>query len=423
MTQPMYLQPNQAQYAPYPMQQPSVNAVKIDIINPQAMGSSMPQMPQVQQPQFYYNYPQAQQYPIPPIMAQLPQLPQMPAYPTYQIPQQAPAPAAIQPHVTPQMPVQQPFFQNNPLQPSPVAQAPIAQPQIDIPQPIVLPPAPSVIEAPIAAQPIPAPVAAPVTTVQPQAPMATQEIAPQPQAQPAVQQTVAPQVEQTPQAGQVDLMGLKTKLASANLEDQINAIQEIIHIGKNEPARADQLLDVDIINGLLDVMKKDNSSLPGPTPEQIAARDKAVEGTLLTPEEKALAESISPLETAEMNKTFAIFALAILQKHFMEKVDQDYKMQLEQIKKNDPNSTAQPDILPVELKDVPGLAQVVETAKQNPNPVIRENAIQALAYIARPQDKAILSDVFKIATTDANPIVKQAAEEALATVSKLPDAV
>lgn len=393
MTQPMILQPQQMQFTPvapyaqqpaHPMTPPSVNAVKIDIINPQAYGSGM-QQAQAQQPaQYYYNYPQAQYYPIPPMMPPMPQIPQFPAY---QMPQQ---PAQF-PQTTTMMPTQigQPL-----VIPGTSTEPPII---INPPQMPVMPPAPTAIEPQAAPQPAAAEAKAPAEA---------------PQAKPA--ETV-----KTPTA--VDLTGLKTKLASSNLEDQINAIQEIIHIGKNEPERADQLLDVDVINGLLDIMKKDNSSLPAPTPEQIAARDKAVDGAKITPEEKALAEVISPLETAEMNKTFAIFALAILQKHFMEKVDQDYKAQLAEIKKNDPNSTAQPDIQPVELKDVPGLAQVVETAKQNPNPVIRENAIQALAYIARPQDKAILTDVFKIATTDSNPIVKAAAEEALATISKLPD--
>lgn len=392
MTQPMILQPQQTQLMPgmpysqqqapsvqYPMAQPSVNAVKIDIINPQAMGGTS-QMPQQQAPQYYYNYPQTQSYPIPPIMTQVPQIPQFPAY---QMPQTIQNP----PQATTMMPTQigQPL-----VIPGTSTEPPII---INPPQQTVMPPAPTTIEQ----------------QALPQGPT---------EAKPAENKTS----EATKSSATVDLAGLKTKLTSSNLEDQINAIQEIIHIGKNEPEKADQLLDVDIINSLLDIMKKDNSSLPAPTPEQIAARDKAVDGAKITPEEKALAEVISPLETAEMNKTFAIFALAILQKHFMEKVEQDYKSQLEEIKKKDPNSTAQPDIQPVELKDVPGLAQVVETAKQNPNPVIRENAIQALAYIARPQDKAILSDVFKIASTDSNPIVKAAAEEALATINKLPDA-
>ena len=370
---------NQAPIYPnYPMsynyQPPQVNAVKIDIINPQAIGGAQspmtaPQPQQApQQPEYYYNYPQASAYGMP--TNSYYNVPQAPAMSYPQAPQMPPMPMAPQPQPQQQVPVQEQTVAYPQPQQQPVQQAPTAA----VPPPFVeqqpaAPPAPPVAQAP-AAQPTP--VAAPAV-----------EPAPAPKAQSGIDPTV-----------------INSALKSENLEAQTEAIQKIAEVGQTNPQDASSLLNEETFRALTDIITKDNSKLPGPTPKQIELRKKEESGKALTPEEKTEADALSPQEKAEMNKQFGTYTLAVLQKNFRDAVDAETKAQ------NQP---------PITIGELPGVVDIVNNIKDNKNPVIREAGISALSYLARPEDKQLLSTVFDItAKQDADPVVKEAAKQAKA---------
>jgi hypothetical protein len=202
-------------YLPNGYMQPQVNAVKIDIINPQANGS-MPNVAQqpaqnytYPQPNYIYNYPTAPVYEMP---TQSSYYPQPPIINQQNIPQQ------YLPPMTPPMP---------------------------------LPPPPSVIEQ----QPVP-------QTVQTQPPV---QAPPQP---------LPPAQVSTPS---VDIQSINNGLKSANLDEQTAAIQKIAEIGETNPQQAQALLNEETFKGLVDIIIKDNSQLQGPSKDskELSQKEKA----------------------------------------------------------------------------------------------------------------------------------------------------
>ncbi len=338
-------------------QQPQVNAVKIDIINPQAYGGAQqPQAPMMQQP-YYYNYPPAPSYNAP-MNYYVPQAPQ--AMPQAQVPVMPQQPAA--PQIQQQAPVmdQPQVVQQQATPPSVVEQAP--------------------------AQPVP-----PVPVAQ------VQEAKPAAPAAPVVPQA-APQ-----QAPAVDVNALNTALASANPDQQLDAIQKIAEVGQADPVAAAALLNEQTFQALTAVVANNSAALAGPTPKQTQLRQQLIEGKQLTPQEKAEAETLSPQEKAEMNKQFGTYTLAVLQKNFRQAIDAE----------------AQKLGIPsVSMNELPGIVGIVNNLKDNPNPIIREASISALRYLAAPQDKQTLQTIFDVAAkNDADPVVKESAKQALAELA------
>ena len=116
--------------------------------------------------------------------------------------------------------------------------------------------------------------------------------------------------------------------------------------------------------------------------------------------EKQLANTITPKEQAERNKSYAIFTTAIMQKLFAD----EYK------KLN--NAT-------VPMTELPGLVTIVEQLKNNPNAMVRTSAIEALSYLQDADYKKDLTTVFTIAQKDIDKGVQEAAKEALAKLNNL----
>lgn len=412
------------QYA-NPYSQPQVNAVKIDINNPQAYGgvnhkgqvnpplpmlynyptSSMYAMPQVPQ------YTTVGAYPQPPIMAQqqtvIPQAPQ-PLPTAVTVPMATPqtvtntqqtqvvTPAPVMPQV-----IQQPIPQAAPqvinntqttsIAPAPaVAPAPVvvpapvvAQSQMVAPMPVV--PTVPVVPAPAFVQP-PA-INAPVTqtvNVNPSIPGAVVDTKQNTTVAPV--KPVEAQTVQTTQTAGIDVNGILTALSSANPDDQTAAIQKIAEVAQTNPVAAKALLNEQVFGQLVNVINADSSKLQGP------ANGK--------PDPK----NLSPLEKAEINKQFAVYTLAILQKNFREEINKE-------MKKNN-----LPDIA---INDIPYIKEgIVNNLKDNPNPTIREACLSALNYIGKPEDKEVLKVLYDIsAKHDASPAVKAAAKDYL---SKIP---
>lgn len=340
-----YLQQPQIQQISTPA--PSYNAVKIDVHNPSvnAPGNMQPaaNVPQYATPTMpYYDYPQAQLY-------EYPQATQQPYY----------------------MPPVQQF--------PPTAMAPQA---VEVPAPQVVPPAPQVVvpQTTINQQNVNAPVA--------EAPAATEAAAP-------VEVVPAAPVEP-----QVDLNGFVAKLTNPDYDVQATAMEDIANMVKNEPQKATELLDVKVMDALTNIINADSSQLAGPTAEQIAAREKLLTNKEMTDDEKVLASTMTPLEQAERNKSYAMFTSAIMQKLYADEVA---KLT---------NTT-------VPITELPGAVTIVEQLKNNPNPMVRASALEALSYIQNPAYKNDLETLFTIAKNDQDQGVQEAASLALDKLNKM----
>ena len=343
-------------------QQPNYNAVKIDIHNPSVGVPSVgaQQMaPQYAQPtspyyaypqQDLYNYPQAQQ-PIyyPPVCCPVAQSPVcQPVVP--EVPAQQPQvaqPQQVQQQVINAAPVQAPAPVETTYQPAPA-----------VPQPVVSNPQPQNVEA-------------------------------KPEVVPA--ETVAPQV---------DLNQFIAKLTNPDFDVQASAMEEIANLVRQSPEKATELVDTKVFDALSGILNYDSSSLAGPTAEQEAARDKLIAGKEVTEAEKQLANTITPKEQAERNKSYALFTSALMQKLYADEV-------------------ARLSNQTVPLTELPGAVTVVENLKDNPNPMVRASAIDALSYIQNPAYKQDLATVFSIAQNDSDPGVAETAKAALEKLNQI----
>lgn len=353
--QPMYA------CAPVATPAPTYNAVKIDVHNPSMsapgvgqVAMNMPQQPQYAQPTMpYYTYPQAQLYDYPQATTQVP----------YYIPQQ--------PVVCPPCPACQPQADVVKPQTATVPTTPVA------PQTVETVVAPQVVQPVIQQQNINAP-----------APVVTQDA--------NKVEVEAPQ-KMTPQ---IDLNSFIAKLTNPDFEVQANTMEEIANMVKEDPQKATELLDEKIINTLNAIMNTDSSKLAGPTQEQLTARVKLNKGEQISDAEKQLATTITPMEQAERNKSYAMFTTAILQKLYSEEV-------------------AKLTGSTVPLTELPGAVTIVEQLKNNANPMVRTSAIEALSYIQQPAYKQDLNTLFTIAQKDQDKNVQEAATAALAKLAQI----
>lgn len=332
-----------------------VNAVKIELIEPKAYNGTSEVSPQG-----YYSYPQTSMY----------------------------APSGMPyPYAAPQMPVMmpQPQVAYPPQQP-----IMMPQPQQPLEQPIQQQPQAPVIEQPVVQQPMP-----PV----PPAVVETPKTQPQPAAAP-VEQPVAqqPQVAPQPQGGQ-EAAKLIEGLNAPEPEAQFDTINKIAELAQSQSPEALALVSPDTFKGLSAVVTKDTSTLPGPDQEQSALREKAMGGQQLSAEEKAKAEKLAPQEMAEMNKQYALYTLAILGNAYRDGTN----AALQQQGINEP----------LKINEIPEINLIIDTIKDNSNPLIREAGISALDYLARPEDKEIVKTVLNLATQDADESVKKAASDSL----------
>lgn len=390
----------------YQLTQPNYNAVKIDIHNPSVGGATNP----IAQPQFvpqyapqyapvtapYYSYPQTQLYDYPQVING-----QQPYYvPVQPVNVNANASANANAAVSIPQQVQQPAPQPAPQPVAPAVCPPC--PPCQAPAAPVAPavPAPQVAEAAAAA----------VASVPSQPAPQQVNINQAPQPAPVVTETVstpaqAPKVEVVPPVAtepQVDLNGFLAKLADPDFEVQANAMEEIANMVSDEAqkTKATDLLDSKIIDALTNIINKDSSKLAGPTQEQIAARQKLMAGQQISDQEKALATTITPMEQAERNKSYAMFTSAILQKLYGDEV-------------------AKLTGNKVPLTELPAAMTIVDQLKDNPNPMVRTSAIEALSYIQTPEYKKDLTTLFTIAKNDQDKGVQEAANAALEKLNQI----
>lgn len=265
-----------------------------------------------------------------------------------------------------------------------------------MPQPYALPMAP---QAQPPQQQMPAPV-----IEQQQAPV---EQAP---AQQAPVQSQAPAVDtastqtQNPQ-NQVDVNALVAGLQNPDTKVQEDSITKIANLSQGEPAMQNAVLSEPVMRGLADIIKQDTSGLQGPSDAQIAAINKAASGQQLTPEEQALTEQLAPKTAADKNRVISMFTLAMLQKNQRDEIDRYNATQ-----------DAQNQVPQLPVNDLIGYNEIENAARNEQEKEVKLAAIQALSYVARPEDKQALEPVFQAALQDPEPLIQSAASEALANI-------
>ncbi len=246
---------------------------------------------------------------------------------------------------------------------------------------------------------------APATEQAPQAPQATVEQ--QTPAQPGMQ--IQQPTEQNQNA--VDVNSLVAGLKSTDNKTQEDAITKIANLSQGTPEMQSAVLSEPVMRGLADIVKQDTSSLQGPTEAQVAAINKAASGAKLTPEEEALTKELAPKTLADKNRVISMFTLAMLQKNQRDEVDRYNATQ-------DPNN----QLPQLKLNDLIGYTEIENAARNDNEKEVKLAAIQALSYVAKPEDKETIEPVLKAAMNDPEPLIQQAANEVLTNIGAAPQA-
>ena len=253
------------------------------------------------------------------------------------------------------------------------------------------------------------PMPAPVLTAAPAPAQAAPAPAPVQAAPALAQATPAPAVNvvqpQQPDQNAVDVNGLLAGLQSTDNKTQEDAITKIANYSQGTPEMQNAVLSEPIMMGLANIIKQDTTGLQGPTEAQTAAINKAATGAKLTPEEEALVQQLAPKTLADKNRVISMFTLAMLQKNQRDEIDrynqtQDPANQLPQLRVN----------------DLIGYTEIENAARNENEKEVKLAAIQALSYVARPEDKAALEPVLTAALQDSEPLIQQAATEVLTNI-------
>ncbi len=164
---------------------------------------------------------------------------------------------------------------------------------------------------------------------------------------------------------QLDLDGLVEILNSKDYEEQANAMEAIAQISKLAPEKADELLDVKVLDSLIGIMSQDTSKVPE-----------------------------ADRKSAQRNKEYAMYTTAILQKQYTDGIK---KVVGEQ----------------VPMDEIVGMAGIVNELKNDDNAGAREAALASLSYVKAPEYKDDLKMLFAEASNDIDPKVKARAEKEL----------
>jgi len=139
------------------------------------------------------------------------------------------------------------------------------------------------------------------------------------------------------------------------------------------------LIKEDTFLGLTDIATRDTSKLAG--------------------EEKA---------KADQNRVISMYTLSMLQKYFKQEANEE---------------APKINVPPISMNEVPGIVQVADIAKKDPNPELRAAGIAALTNLVdpnEPKDVATIKDIIATGKADPTDIVKNAASESEATLFPQP---
>ena len=193
-------------------------------------------------------------------------------------------------------------------------------------------------------------------------------------------------------------------LNSKDLKEQTIGLATIAFICEENPKIAKQFLNPPIVKALTDILKQDSKKLSGPTPQQLKLRKEVMEGKKISDEQMKIASQSSPMEMSERNKQFAIYTIALLDGILINEFDKNNKTSSEKID--------------LEMRDLPGMDDVINVLKTDPNPVLRTTAVEALFFIAKPQFNPVIKPILKAASNDKDIKVSETAKKALANIDK-----
>lgn len=195
-------------------------------------------------------------------------------------------------------------------------------------------------------------------------------------------------------------------LQDLNSEDyaaQNEALVAVSNISQMDKTIASQLNTEELMSAVANIVNKDTSELEGPSEEELAVAEKAKNGEELTPEEQAIYDARSPKEQAERNKVYAIYTLAQLQKNLRDEIDAH----------NQEIPDGKEKITQMKMPELIGFNEIMTAASNSEVPAVRKAAIQAVSYVARPEEANGVVQMLSNFTSDEDPSVKEAAEKAI----------
>ena len=211
----------------------------------------------------------------------------------------------------------------------------------------------------------------------------------------------------------VNIGEVVANLKDADFDKQALQIEEIARLSLQNKDNAVNYIVRDVFSSLMDIANKDTTKLEPPTKEQVEIRKKLISDFIeieknpqakdvpfkLSEDEVALAAKLSPMEQAERNKEYALYTMAILDKVYIEEIQKETG-----------------NVVP--MTDVPGLSTIVDAVKNNPNSGVKAAAIDALAYVQRPEYKEELNTIYTLAQQDQNQQVVMTAKRAQETLNR-----
>ena len=223
---------------------------------------------------------------------------------------------------------------------------------------------------------------------------------------------IIPSQEILPEA---DIPAIIDNLSNPNYDIQAEQMEEIVRTAMTTPDKALPYVVRDIFSSLIEIVQKDTTKLAAPNQAQAETRRQIIVNEVikeyaktnnlntenvelpykLTEEEIASAVKLTPMELAERNKEYALYAMAALAKVYTDEIEKE-------------SGTVIP------LTDLPGISTVVDTLRYNINPETKIAAIDALLYIQRPEYKEELVSLFNLVSKDRSNEVAAVAAEALA---------
>lgn len=355
---------------------------------------------------------------MPPIMPQMMQMPMMPMVPSMAAPMMPAMPSMYMPPIMPQMmPMMPPMMAHH--APTPVYVQVISVPQPGMyPGPQIMPQ--QVLQMPYDAAPPAIDIQSYQQPVVPPPP-AIDTQAPKQQAAPAM---IPPQKDATlpPELQPPVDIDMNEPQVDPAVAPLVQALSIIAPEDGKQPSFAEEAAAINVIAQFANTYQAANNMISAQpnNPDAINAREKVK--TLIDPlliDEKtfkALANvatrdttALSPQERqiADQNKTGSMWTLAMLQKIFRTEMDRELQ------KENMPR---------VSLGEIPGVSQIVDNVRRDPNPQVREDAIIALMEITdprNPKDAAMMKSILQtVAKHDNSKKVKNTAKDALKDIKK-----
>ena len=216
----------------------------------------------------------------------------------------------------------------------------------------------------------------------------------------------------------VDVPKVISKLSDENFDVQAKQMEEIARVSMEDPQKAVPYIVTEIFTELINIVKRDTSSLVPPNERQIALREQIMVNELVREQAKSknldlstvelpfkltdadikIASTLSSMEQAERNKEYALYTMAILSKVYTDEVFRHTG-----------------NVVP--LTDMPGISAIVDTLKNDTNAGVKIAAIDALRYVNRAEYKEEIAAVLDLAANDMNPYVARNAAVALESLN------